>query len=357
MDKRVVIFLESMALGGLQRVAIDHAEFLIAKGYSVQMVALKSGGALASSIDSRVEYLDLKAEKLRNVIFASNKEIWVGRNVRYICHQPQIFVSLLIWFLRFSASALFTRVFTMLHSNYRVWTLPRTNGYLQLAITLLFNARVFVPSQAAIAKLCQWFPLQNKQKCVYLPNTIRQIFHPKENIKSPEKTIFVFVGRLSPAKNLNFLLATLGTLSDRNDWHLDIYGDGEDEKRLKKQAHDLQINDKLTFHGTSFDLDEIYVGKNAMILPSESEGFGNCVIEAMAYGVLPIINDASIATVEIINGGKLGYIYEVSNKESLRDKLLQAMQGSIAIDQTDLRKRASDFEFEKVLKSLLLCIN
>ena len=40
MDKRVVIFLESMALGGLQRVAIDHAEFLIAKGYSVQMVAL-----------------------------------------------------------------------------------------------------------------------------------------------------------------------------------------------------------------------------------------------------------------------------------------------------------------------------
>jgi glycosyltransferase involved in cell wall biosynthesis len=102
----------------------------------------------------------------------------------------------------------------------------------------------------------------------------------------------VVVGRLLTHKRLDLLLDALAILhAQGTPTTCRIIGNGPAGKALRDRARALEIADAVQFCHDVGDDDELYShvkGARAFVFPSEREGFGIAVLEAIACGV-PVI--------------------------------------------------------------------
>lgn len=133
---------------------------------------------------------------------------------------------------------------------------------------------------------------------------------------------FLFVGRLSYAdKRIDRLIDAWRMICDKLlDWHLVIVGDGPDRKRLEKLAKGLP---RLSFEGYQKP-DEYYRHASALCLVSEFEGWGLCLTEAQANGVVPITMNTSEGVRSIVGtDGYAGILVPKGKVRIFADKMLE----------------------------------
>ena len=139
-----------------------------------------------------------------------------------------------------------------------------------------------------------------------------------------DEMIVLFLGRIDPIKGLDLLIAAFSNLtSEINDVRLVIAGpDNEYTLTLKKQIHELKIEDKVLFTGSLYDAEKIkaYVDADVYVLPSRYETFPNTVLEACACGTPVIITD-QCGIADIVDG-KVGNVVECDEKQ-LRAMILK----------------------------------
>jgi glycosyltransferase involved in cell wall biosynthesis len=95
-----------------------------------------------------------------------------------------------------------------------------------------------------------------------------------------------WVGRLSREKGADVMLAALAQ-SDVS-WRLSIIGEGEDRERLKEQAADLGVGDRVAWHGAVANAGAVLPAFDCFVLSSRTEGTPIALFEAMAARV-PIV--------------------------------------------------------------------
>jgi glycosyltransferase involved in cell wall biosynthesis len=141
------------------------------------------------------------------------------------------------------------------------------------------------------------------------------------------------VGSLEPGKNRLRLIRAMSMLRDAGFEHrLVIVGQKawsyEDEFALVDQ---LGMRDRVLYLGyvKDEDLPALYGGAAAFAFPSLYEGFGLCVVEAMACGV-PVLTSNVSATAEVAEDAAL--LVDPRSVEDIRDGLLWLL--------TDARLRA-----------------
>jgi len=126
-----------------------------------------------------------------------------------------------------------------------------------------------------------------------------------------DKPLLVYVGGLSPHKNLDGLLRAFADL-DTPSTHLALVGDYEGDaffgcyEELRVLVAELGLEEWVTFTGfvPNADLAAILNGATALVLPSFSEGFGLPVVEAMACG-LPVAASRAGSLPEVVGGAGL----------------------------------------------------
>ncbi|MGN6504090.1 MAG: glycosyltransferase family 4 protein [Tepidisphaeraceae bacterium] len=94
-----------------------------------------------------------------------------------------------------------------------------------------------------------------------------------------------FIGRLDPIKRVPDLLQAVAALPNVE---LHVFGDGEDRAPLAHQIAHRQLADRVTLHGTIASAADALPHIDLLVLPSDAEGFGIVLLEAMAAGV-PVI--------------------------------------------------------------------
>jgi glycosyltransferase involved in cell wall biosynthesis len=108
----------------------------------------------------------------------------------------------------------------------------------------------------------------------------------------PEPGHLLCVGRLSPEKGYQYLLAALAKLKARGVvCFLEIVGSGPLYHTLKAQTAALGLEKEVTFHGYVAygpELFTLYQKATALVVPSLSEGFPQVINEALCVG-LPTI--------------------------------------------------------------------
>ena len=113
-------------------------------------------------------------------------------------------------------------------------------------------------------------------------------------LKEPNSLRIVFFARLSPMKNLSFLLDILNRI--QFDIALDIYGPKEDLEYLKlceQKASLLKDNVKVRFLG-ALNSQEVYSELkeyDLFVLPTLGENFGQAIWEALASGLPILVSD------------------------------------------------------------------
>lgn len=130
----------------------------------------------------------------------------------------------------------------------------------------------------------------------------------------------LFVGRVTPAKDLDVLLKALAEIRD-GAWALRIVGDGDEVGPLRDTAHELGLSTRVHFLGNQSgdDLVQSFSASDALVLP----GKGGLVIpEALAAG-LPIVTgpldhagDGTLDT--LLEDGYNAFISDARGPEGLR---------------------------------------
>lgn len=126
----------------------------------------------------------------------------------------------------------------------------------------------------------------------------------------PEDILLVYTGRLSPEKNLKFLLqAFLGTAAAVENVHLLFIGDGPLRADLHESAQASPFAGRVHFTG-KLDYAQLpgYLGIcDAFVTASISEVHPLSVIEAMASG-LPVLGIQSPGVGDTITDGQTGFL-------------------------------------------------
>jgi glycosyltransferase involved in cell wall biosynthesis len=164
----------------------------------------------------------------------------------------------------------------------------------------------------------------------------------------------LFVGTFEPRKNISTLLRALALTS--TDMRLVIVGEaGWVDNAPGQLAHELGVDDRITFAGRVDDaeLDALYRGARALLLPSLDEGFGLTVLEAMSRGTPVLCSDVP-ALREV--GAEAALYHAATDAAALAAQLSLLWRNSEL--RADLaqrgRARTAEFSWERAARETLI---
>src|SRR5688572_13113465 len=123
---------------------------------------------------------------------------------------------------------------------------------------------------------------------------------------APDRFVLLFVGRLSPEKNLALLIRALAKLTARFPFaELWLAGAGPQRQALEEVAARAGIARQVTFvgHLGNADLAERYRAADVFVLPSLFESKPMVCIEAMQFGKPLVVSDAIVSCHELVDEG------------------------------------------------------
>ncbi len=170
----------------------------------------------------------------------------------------------------------------------------------------------------------------------------------------------LYLGRLSPEKNLIFLIRVLAELLKQNRALLLIVGDGPDREASEGEAKLLRCADSIRWVGATSEPEIYYSISDIFVSLSLYEPFGQNLIEAMASG-LPVIALKSspprimTAAEEIIAEGANGYTVSGEPPE-LRTRIEELLSSPRSRERMGQRGREicqERFSWERHIKKLL----
>lgn len=136
---------------------------------------------------------------------------------------------------------------------------------------------------------------------------------------------FLAVGRFSKKhKGFDLLIEAFQLFSQNNtDWKLDIVGEGPEEELYQLLIRKYQLEERITIHPFTNNIQEYYSHAQIYVLSSRWEGFGLVLVEAMAHGV-PVVSSDLPTSLEIM--GDFGLYFNNGDIEQLAKKLEEATQ-------------------------------
>ena len=165
---------------------------------------------------------------------------------------------------------------------------------------------------------------------------------PIEKLSDGKNKRVIAVGRLEWVKGYDRLLSTWKIVTEKHpDWHLDIFGNGTLVNELKKQQSELWLNENLTIHPATPNINVEYSNSSIYVGTSHFEGFPLVLLEAMQVGLPCIAFDCPFGPSAVIDNNNNGFLVPDGDIEQLASKI------SLLIEDVELRKRFSMAALEK----------
>ena len=123
-----------------------------------------------------------------------------------------------------------------------------------------------------------------------------------------------FVGRLDPVKRIPDLLAAIAALDERFKLH--VFGEGAEREHIKSVTDRYGITRRVKLHGAVAKPRAALEQIDLLVLPSQAEGFGLVLIEAMASGV-PVVATDVAGICDVVRDGETGLLVPVATPPAL----------------------------------------
>ena len=125
-------------------------------------------------------------------------------------------------------------------------------------------------------------------------SALRAQVQPTESLAlRADKKHLGIVGRLVPVKRIDIFLAIAARckLEHNHLFQFHIIGDGPTRALLEHQASDLNIADRVTFHGHRNDIPSVIAALDAVLICSDHEGLPMVALETLALDTLLIAHN------------------------------------------------------------------
>jgi len=167
----------------------------------------------------------------------------------------------------------------------------------------------------------------------------------------------IFVGRLSPEKNLNSLISLFRYFkSDNLDYKLIIVGDGPLKENLQRDILKYSLNIDIIGSIMWHDLSELYKNSICLMLPSINETWGMVANEAIQMGVKVICSASCGCSNDLVINQYSGLIVNnfIFSKEDVNYlKILDFLTNNVKTNSTFLKNNASVFDSDRLINESL----
>jgi glycosyltransferase involved in cell wall biosynthesis len=344
----IVHVVESLAVGGLERVVLTLVAWQCAQGHSCRIVCLFTEGALAEEaralgvevvVIGKTKGLDVRAARqLRNVL---RQPFDSGRTHVVHTHNPVAHY--------YAAAASVGLGLPCLINTRHGMGVGRQNIQLNLLYRLaLLGTRHAVAVCNAGRDHFVKTGLIPAAKAAVVRNGVAvnamTVRSPQakqrllSELRRPGVSVVIgTVGRLNPVKDQASLLRALARLRDvtngiERSVELVLVGDGASRPALQALALELRISHCVHFLGMRHDVADLLAGFDVFALPSLSEGYSLALVEAAAAG-LPIVATHVGGNADIVEEGATGLLVPVQDVAVLTQAL------AMLIDNPALRER------------------
>lgn len=162
----------------------------------------------------------------------------------------------------------------------------------------------------------------------------------------------IAVGRLDPQKGFDLLIDAWKILKQKskNNWILNIFGEGFEKNNLQKKIIENNLQDSLFLKGNSQSIEQEILSSSIFVLSSRYEGFPMVLLESLACGVPIVAFDCKTGPSEIIDNNDCGYLIEYENQNQMAEKIIKLIEDdSERIEKGKVAKEKSEHFSKQVI--------
>ena len=351
---RVLVVIHSLRRGGGERVAIDIALGLQARGHAVRFALLLGTNEYSSETTAHEIASLLRAEDYRwpwsvPAMARALGRIWddFGPDVVQI-HTPTAAV-VTAWTKRRRPAQ------HVIHGYGTIARPPSVKGYLARRLDrwaerkLAPRLTVVANSMSAVAAKYFGQPV-SAISCVPNGVDVKKFAFVKREV--PRAPIILTVGTLSQVKRPDLAIAAMPALiAQLPHTRLLIAGDGPLRDALRRQIEGLGLRKSVELLGRREDIPSLMTRAHLFWHLSESEGLPLAVAEAMASG-LPVIGHDVRGTREVVADGETGFLVPFADGGSLVAHSLRLLNDGVwyaKISRNASERAAQFFSAERML--------
>jgi glycosyltransferase involved in cell wall biosynthesis len=149
----------------------------------------------------------------------------------------------------------------------------------------------------------------------------------------------LYVGRFSPEKNVQTLVAAAATLARWLPMRLVLVGAGPLQARLREQARVAGVDVEFPGVVPQERLPELYAAADAFVLASFTEGHPKVLLEAMACGV-PCVASGCEGNRSLVVDGETGLLFDPHRADELADRLARLLTDDALVEALSRAGRA-----------------
>lgn len=212
--------------------------------------------------------------------------------------------------------------------------------------------RIFYPSASGVSVLTKIDAAHYSRFCKNVAVVHNPLAFKSCQAECKKENLVIFVGRLVAPKNCEMFIKVAAKLKN-SGYKFVVAGDGELKAHLQNLAQKLGAN--VEFLGNVVKIDELYEKAKILLSTSVVEGFGNVLIEAMAYDVARISTPTNGAN-ELISDGFDGFL--TSDINQMSGFVMQLIQDESKRAQICLnaRIRLDEFRLENIYERWLILL-
>ena len=105
----------------------------------------------------------------------------------------------------------------------------------------------------------------------------------------------------------------------------EVYGEDAYYDRIRKRIEELNSDNSILHIPFVDDIREIHAAADVLVLCSDREGLGRCVVEAMCMGIPPVVTDTG-GSHEIVEDGMSGFVVPGGNASALAQRIIRVLK-------------------------------
>ena len=351
MIKKYCLFIPSLGGGGAEKVVALLANYLAKKeNTEVFLVVLHEEGKYWQLISEKVKVVNLKQSRVLKSILPFSS--WIKDN------KPDVIFSALSHVNVVAAIATKMRRHQcklILSEHSTISQLSIMTNPIYRSIFKFFYSQadyIVAVSKGVMSDVLKTLKI-NPNKIIVINNPVCPNIYTSEKVnfikyfnKNPGKVI-LSIGRLESEKNYLNLLEAFRNLNN-SDYYLVILGEGSERKILEDYILNNKLDDRVILPGFVKDPFIWINSADLFVSSSNKEGFGNAIVEAMAYGI-NIVSTDCVGPREILKDGELGLLVEKNNPKYLAEAIIKVLKETNLFDKDEIINRANDFRENLIL--------
>lgn len=358
--RRISLFTSTLGGGGAERVLVNLAGALVARGHPVELVLSSAAGPYREQVPVGIPVVDLAATRTVYSVVA------LARHLRRT--QPAALLSALdtanvTALVARAVSGVSTRLVVSVHSPLRV-TAQGNVGFVDRYMPRLTRwSYVAADAVVAVSKgVGEELAAETRIPADRIHVIYNPVVTPVLRLKAAEPVqhpwvapgappLFLGIGRLTHQKDFDTLLRAFARVRGVRPAHLMVLGEGELRPALQARARALGIEMDTALPGFTSNPYALLSRAAAFVLSSAWEALPTVLIEALACGTPVVSTRCRFGPDEILCNGAYGPLVPVGDDAALAQAMLDMLERPP--DRERLQQRARAFSDEACISAYL----